>query len=647
MENKYDIFISYSRKDYDEVKTIVEEIETKGINVWFDLKSVESGDEFVNKIAAAIDSSRLVIFIYTNNSANGYWTQKEVLYAKNQGKRVVPVLLNGMMPSKGWFNFLYGNVDCVDFSDKTQEAKLFSNLNKWFNENFSDKGVDLSDTTYNSNKEDYKNDSQSSRKATSAKRINQKLIRFFHFQQHKLNSDNTQRFRCLFSFDICFCFFWYSFLLHVSSTESMASLYFVPILFTFIFRIITNYSLARNNLYGIISYLLFVLFSFLSIDTYHWSFLYSPGVAIPSYFMVLLHYTTEPILNSQFYFDLINARYPISSIINSIANIWLFSFPIILVLVKLFLNELELLRFPRSIKEITSIFFIHPEKKTYVLLFMVLFASLIGYYHIKLPMKLLLCALMIYLSVFLYFKCENTKIKTYNILKICCLSICMMIVQLFRGDIKIVVWVAIPITIYFMLFMLFMKSNGIFSKIKLLLFSVFVSFILPSLCLGFNPFIAKDCSLSERCLSYGWSNRGVWAIKGENGWGLRDRYSVILPATNNYKGKDRLGAWNRYYDSIMITDGGSPFYIVGQNEKWGIFNILTHKYVFTPKYDDISRVNASASIFKLEEGDKCTYINTRKFIMGRGEVLVIGNSLDEVTKDSDFEDDFKIIGENH
>ena len=124
-----------------------------------------------------------------------------------------------------------------------------------------------------------------------------------------------------------------------------------------------------------------------------------------------------------------------------------------------------------------------------------------------------------------------------------------MIVQLFRGDIKIVVWVAIPITIYFMLFMLFMKSNGIFSKIKLLLFSVFVSFILPSLCLGFNPFIAKDCSLSERCLSYGWSNRGVWAIKGENGWGLRDRYSVILPATNNYKGKDRLGAWNRYYDS--------------------------------------------------------------------------------------------------
>lgn len=33
MENKYDIFISYSRKDYDEVKTIVEEIETKGINV--------------------------------------------------------------------------------------------------------------------------------------------------------------------------------------------------------------------------------------------------------------------------------------------------------------------------------------------------------------------------------------------------------------------------------------------------------------------------------------------------------------------------------------------------------------------------------------------------------------------------------------
>ena len=54
---KYDIFISYSRKDFDEVNQIVEMLKSRipTLNYWFDITGIESGDEFEDKIISAID----------------------------------------------------------------------------------------------------------------------------------------------------------------------------------------------------------------------------------------------------------------------------------------------------------------------------------------------------------------------------------------------------------------------------------------------------------------------------------------------------------------------------------------------------------------------------------------------------------------
>ncbi len=65
MNNRYDVFISYSRKDFCEVSAFVTQLQRfiPGLRCWFDLTGIESGDEFGEKIVSAIDSSDHVLFM--------------------------------------------------------------------------------------------------------------------------------------------------------------------------------------------------------------------------------------------------------------------------------------------------------------------------------------------------------------------------------------------------------------------------------------------------------------------------------------------------------------------------------------------------------------------------------------------------------
>ena len=133
-EKKYDVFISYSRKDYDEVKAFVDMLKKRipTIDVWMDLKGITVADEFDEKIISAIDASSYVIFAVSPNSnsigeGSSKWTKKELVYAKNTDKKVIPVLLNGAKLNS-WFLFEFGRTDCIDTTDTLQVEKLIENL---------------------------------------------------------------------------------------------------------------------------------------------------------------------------------------------------------------------------------------------------------------------------------------------------------------------------------------------------------------------------------------------------------------------------------------------------------------------------------------------------------------------------------------
>ena len=67
---KYDIFVSYSRKDFDEVNSFIELLRKHlpDLTFWFDISGIESGDEFDDKIISAIDNASYVLFAISDHS---------------------------------------------------------------------------------------------------------------------------------------------------------------------------------------------------------------------------------------------------------------------------------------------------------------------------------------------------------------------------------------------------------------------------------------------------------------------------------------------------------------------------------------------------------------------------------------------------
>ena len=91
---KYDIFISYSRKDFKVVSKIAKKVSDAGYSVWMDVDGIESGDEFKSKIAFAIKNSKLFLFFSSQASNKSEWTVKEVNYAIKKKIPIIPIRLD-------------------------------------------------------------------------------------------------------------------------------------------------------------------------------------------------------------------------------------------------------------------------------------------------------------------------------------------------------------------------------------------------------------------------------------------------------------------------------------------------------------------------------------------------------------------------
>lgn len=131
MENSKPIFISYSRIDKNIVFPFVKRIEQElNTTCWIDSEGIESGSQFEEVIVNAIEESNVVLFMLSASSINSKWTKREVLYAEDERKRIVPVVVDKKGLRK-WFKFHFGNVDYIDIIDEGQCDKLLNNLASW------------------------------------------------------------------------------------------------------------------------------------------------------------------------------------------------------------------------------------------------------------------------------------------------------------------------------------------------------------------------------------------------------------------------------------------------------------------------------------------------------------------------------------
>lgn len=126
-----EVFISYSRKDLEEVKKIKYEIDKEvGIDCWMDLDGIESGEQFEDVIIEAISNSKIVLFMMSANSMQSPWALDELDFAKHENKRVVLVSIDNA-EMKGKFYFRYHKYDNIIWDNAPQRRKLFKDLRNW------------------------------------------------------------------------------------------------------------------------------------------------------------------------------------------------------------------------------------------------------------------------------------------------------------------------------------------------------------------------------------------------------------------------------------------------------------------------------------------------------------------------------------
>ena len=131
MKYKYDVFISYSRRDYvDEsynvipgnaIAEIQNVFDENGITYWFDKDGIYGGQEFIEIITGAIAESKMLIFISSKHSNESMWTAGEIFEALDGEKAIIPVKIDNSQYNKK-FKLLIRPLDYIDYQENPQNA---------------------------------------------------------------------------------------------------------------------------------------------------------------------------------------------------------------------------------------------------------------------------------------------------------------------------------------------------------------------------------------------------------------------------------------------------------------------------------------------------------------------------------------------
>ena len=133
MDYKYDVVISYSRKDYvDEGKNIIpgnaisaitEAFDQNDITYWIDREGIKSGQEFKDEIIDAIGTAKVFLFVSSINSNASQWTRSEIFEAYDSKKYIIPIKIDDCEYDRS-VKFELRPLDFIEyFSDKNGALK--------------------------------------------------------------------------------------------------------------------------------------------------------------------------------------------------------------------------------------------------------------------------------------------------------------------------------------------------------------------------------------------------------------------------------------------------------------------------------------------------------------------------------------------
>ena len=95
-QKKYDVFISYSRKDSTIADEICKAFDRVGITYFIDRKGIGGGNEFPLELATSILNSQIFLLLGSKNSYESKYTNAEIHFAfkKKEQKSILPYILD-------------------------------------------------------------------------------------------------------------------------------------------------------------------------------------------------------------------------------------------------------------------------------------------------------------------------------------------------------------------------------------------------------------------------------------------------------------------------------------------------------------------------------------------------------------------------
>ena len=121
-EMQHQVFISYSRKDEEVVKSIKAILEEYSIPYWIDKEGIFSGENYKEVIVDAIEVAKVIIFVSSANSNASINVVRELGYAVQQRKTIIPVLLDDAQYAKS-IRLDIADIDQIEFRDTDQAKK--------------------------------------------------------------------------------------------------------------------------------------------------------------------------------------------------------------------------------------------------------------------------------------------------------------------------------------------------------------------------------------------------------------------------------------------------------------------------------------------------------------------------------------------
>lgn len=128
----FDLFISYSRSNLNEVQAIKEKIEKEtGLRCWMDLSNIPCSQEnFIEKVIPGINATRKAfLFFLTKESQESENAKRELAFAKNRARKDVIFIRYNDDALTDYFYFNYANQNIIDWRKPEQRNHLLAELN--------------------------------------------------------------------------------------------------------------------------------------------------------------------------------------------------------------------------------------------------------------------------------------------------------------------------------------------------------------------------------------------------------------------------------------------------------------------------------------------------------------------------------------